>query len=116
MNPEDSTLMDITGNGKLDLVYTSPALKGFFEAQPDESWHAFKAFEKFATDHNAGSQSWVDMNGRGLNDLVQLTNFWVRIYPSNREKGLSKPIIVYKNKAGETDPAKNPADLQQPQW
>ena len=89
-------LQDIDGDGQLDVVLSSPGMRGYWEAQPDRSWKDFQSFEAWPSQYPAPSQTWVDMSGDGVADLVQLTAQAVRVYPSARSQGLAPPIVQPK--------------------
>jgi hypothetical protein len=64
-------LMDLAGDGQLDVVIAEPGFAGFLERTRDEDWDAFRAFE------SAPNVSWRDPNvrffdltGDGLADSI----------------------------------------------
>ena len=64
-------LMDLAGDGQLDVVVAEPAFSGFIERTSDEGWAQFRPFESAPTvawqDPNV---RFIDLTGDGLADLV----------------------------------------------
>ncbi|MEL6152493.1 MAG: SpvB/TcaC N-terminal domain-containing protein, partial [Bacteroidota bacterium] len=89
-------LQDITGDGQLDIVANDPEMDGYWEAQVDKSWQDFRAFETWPVDFPEPAQTWVDVTGDGVVDLVQLTTQGVHVYPSAQAKGLGDPYVSLK--------------------
>lgn len=90
----DVALMDITGNGQMDLVIINQNIQGYFQANSDSSWSKFHSFEKFVTNYHEPFYQWVDMTGNGLNDLLRIDRYNITYYPSEREKGLTTPKMT----------------------
>ena len=44
-------LIDLTGNGQLDLVLSTPKVSGYYEVKSDRSWQSFQTFPAFTNRH-----------------------------------------------------------------
>ena len=93
---EEVMLQDQTGNGQLDVVVTTPGRQGYWEAQADHTWKPFRLLPWWPADFPAPAQTWVDVTGDGIADLVQLTAKEILVYPNDREKGMGSPLVQSK--------------------
>ncbi|HEU5229302.1 MAG TPA: SpvB/TcaC N-terminal domain-containing protein, partial [Ktedonobacteraceae bacterium] len=75
-------LLDLTGNGQLDLVMNTAASTGYYEAKPDHSWEQFRLLPSFPTDFSNPANYLVDVTGDGLADLLFLGDERILVYPS----------------------------------
>jgi RHS repeat-associated protein len=89
-------LMDLTGNGQLDLVINTPFIAGYYEVNPDRTWECFKPISSFPIDFNNPGNYWVDAIGHGLTDLLRIENDRILIYPSQGKKGFAAPFAQAK--------------------
>lgn len=89
---KDLVLLDIDGSGNLDLVSFKQGLKGYWQA--GSAWEDFRNFNNFPIDFSAADQNLVNMNGTGFNDLVQLRDGAVRVYPALGQDGWDISSIV----------------------
>ncbi len=89
-------LMDITGNGQLDLVFKPIA--GFWETQPYEGWNNFKPLQAFPADFESTGQVFVDATGNGLSDILQIIRDKILVYPCKGSEGFGSPLITDKPK------------------
>ncbi|WP_318367313.1 SpvB/TcaC N-terminal domain-containing protein [Enterobacter sp.] len=86
MQSVTSRLMDINGDGKLDLLVTAPGIAGYFTCRPDGKWSGFCPFNALPTEIFHPQAQWVDLMGGGLSDLALMGPDSVRLYPNQREE------------------------------
>ena len=84
-------LLDLAGDGQLDLVKFEGSLGGFFERTLDEHWEPFVPFE------NVPNMRWdnpnlrfVDLTGDGHADILITEQEVFTWYPSKAEEGFAK--------------------------
>lgn len=87
-------LQDQTGHGQLDVILSKPGMQGYWEAQADHTWKPFQTLPLWPADFPVSKQTWVDVTGDGIPDLIQLTEGHVRVYPNKRRQGFGSPMIV----------------------
>ncbi|MFL5587805.1 MAG: SpvB/TcaC N-terminal domain-containing protein [Ktedonobacteraceae bacterium] len=92
-------LMDLTGEGQLDLVVSTAGGAGYYEANADHSWTAFRTFPDFPTDFSNPDNHLVDVTGDGLADILLLEDEWIRVYPSLGERGFG-PAFTCERESG----------------
>jgi len=64
-------LMDLSGDGQLDLVEFDRSLAGFFERSAEFDWDPFKAFQTLPNlDWDNPKLRFIDLTGDGLPDLL----------------------------------------------
>lgn len=85
-------LMDLTGNGQLDLVVDTPSGLGYYEAQPDHSWQNFQPFPTVPNEFYHPDRHLVDITGNGLTDVLLIDTHQARLYPSLGAAGFAAPI------------------------
>ncbi|WP_053150504.1 SpvB/TcaC N-terminal domain-containing protein [Pseudomonas sp. Pf153] len=83
------SLMDLTGDGRLDWVMAQPAVSGFFTLNPDRSWSKFITFEAFPREFFHPQSQLADLMGSGLSDLALIGPRSVRLYASRRQAGFA---------------------------
>jgi RHS repeat-associated protein len=93
VNQKETLLMDITGNGQLDLLVSGQGLKGYYEVNSDRFWETYQPFESFAESFYEEQQQWVDVTGNGIPDLLQLNQGMLRIFPSQGPSGFGKVLL-----------------------
>jgi len=66
----ETTLMDLSGDGHMDVVSTATGLSGFY-TRLNNVWSSFKTFASFPNiDFNNPYLRFVDLTGNGLSDVV----------------------------------------------
>jgi len=99
-------LLDLTGNGRLDLVVSNSSVTGYYEVNPDHSWRNFQTFSTVPTEFNQPDSQLVDVTGDGLADWVLIKQDQVQVYPSKGPQGFAAPLLPNR----ETDvPQSKPA-------
>jgi RHS repeat-associated protein len=86
-------LMDMTGSGRLDLVVSTLARTGYYEANPDRSWQSFQTLAALPTDFHDPASYLVDVTGDGLADIVRLEHDQIRVYPSRGASGFGPAYV-----------------------
>ncbi|MFK0731813.1 MAG: FG-GAP repeat domain-containing protein, partial [Gloeotrichia echinulata HAB0833] len=89
----NSLLMDLTGNGQLELVVNTPAYTGYYQVNNDRTWQNFQTFPSFPNDFANPDNYLVDVTGDGLADLVLIESNRVSVYPSLGKEGFDTAII-----------------------
>ncbi|MEV4140817.1 SpvB/TcaC N-terminal domain-containing protein [Dactylosporangium sp. NPDC049742] len=74
-------LLDLTGNGTLDVVSFDGPVPGFTERDGD-GWGPFRAFERLPTDLDRADARLVDLDGDGHADLLLTDTDAITWYPS----------------------------------
>lgn len=81
-------LLDLSGDGQLDLVSFADPVAGFFERTPDEGWSPFRTFPSLPRlDWSEPNLKFVDLTGDGHADVLITDNGVFTFYPSLGEEG-----------------------------
>ncbi|MEL6128891.1 MAG: SpvB/TcaC N-terminal domain-containing protein, partial [Cyanobacteria bacterium J06628_4] len=91
-------LMDLTGNGQMNLVVSKGSVTGYYEANADRSWQTFQTFPSFPTDFSDPNNQLLDMTGDGLTDVVRMDSERIRIYPGKGKDGFGPLFSRTKGK------------------
>ncbi len=92
------TLLDLGGDGKLDLVAQASGGSGYFQSEPEqENWDPYRAFPAYPTDIFNQDRQMVDITGDGLTDLVMFEAATVKAYPSRGKEGFGPATVRPRN-------------------
>jgi hypothetical protein len=90
-------LLDLAGDGQLDLVEFSGATPGFYERTHDQKWESHKPFASLPTIPWADPNlRFVDLNGDGHADVLLTEHDVLTWHPSLAEKGFGPAQQVRK--------------------
>ena len=91
----DVQLLDLTGDGRLELVDLGRSTPGFFGRTADAGWSGFRAFSSWPNlawdDPNVRL---VDLTGVGRADILVTSNEALTVYPSLGDEGFGPPVRV----------------------
>lgn len=97
LNGGQQQLLDLAGDGQLDLVMFSGAAPGFYERTQQESWADFKPFHHLPNlDWSDPAQRFVDLTGDGHADVLITEDHAFTWYPSLAEAGFGQATAVYQ--------------------
>lgn len=82
-------LLDLTGDGSLDLIIARLGYCGFHALNAQRQFELFSAFDKFPREHQDLSLIMGDFCGDGLMSAATISPNSVRLYASLREKGFA---------------------------
>ncbi|MEQ1503643.1 MAG: toxin TcdB middle/N-terminal domain-containing protein [Myxococcota bacterium] len=87
-------LVDVDGDGTLDLVLLRPGVAGFY-ARDDGGWKDFRSFRRVPNvDPDDPRVRWIDLNGDGHADLMKTDGEAYTWWPSEGRDGFDAPIQV----------------------
>lgn len=88
LNGAGHKLLDLAGDGQLDLVDLSGPTPGFYERNDDQNWEGFVPFESLPNvNWNDPNLRFVDLTGDGHADILVTKNEVLTWYPSLAERG-----------------------------
>lgn len=88
LNGKEHKLLDLAGDGQLDLVELSGATPGFYERNQDQNWENFVPFESLPNvNWSDPNLRFVDLTGDGHADILVTENEALTWYPSLAERG-----------------------------
>ena len=107
-------LLDLAGDGQLDLVQFRPQTPGFYERTEDANWESFKPFaSQLNVSWNEPNLRFVDLNGDGHADVLITEHEAITWYPSLGEEGFSSARRVRQSLDEEKGPRLVLADSTQ---
>ncbi|MCK5014073.1 MAG: VCBS repeat-containing protein [Candidatus Omnitrophica bacterium] len=105
LSSQRQQLMDLAGDGQLDLVELSGTVPGFYERTNDKHWKQFTPFISLPNiDWNDPNLKFVDLTGDGHADILITEDQAFTWYPSLAEAGFSPNEKVYQALDEETGP------------
>jgi RHS repeat-associated protein len=88
--------MDVTGEGRPELVNLSGPVAGFYERTEDGGWEVFKAFAHLPrVDWSSPDLQFVDVTGNGLSDILITADDVFTLYPSLGAEGFGQAERVW---------------------
>jgi RHS repeat-associated protein len=90
-------LMDLGGDGNLDLVRYSPPLQGYFERTSERAWAPFNTLRALPNiDWHSPNLRFLDIDGDGLPDILITENDAFVWYRSRAKEGFEPAAVVTK--------------------
>lgn len=88
-------LLDVAGDGNLDLVELTLPVPGFYERTLDEGWAAFRPFRSLPSrDWNDPNLRFVDVTGDGIADVLITQDDAFTWHPSLLNEGFGDAVRV----------------------
>ncbi|HKO62156.1 MAG TPA: SpvB/TcaC N-terminal domain-containing protein, partial [Pyrinomonadaceae bacterium] len=88
INSGRQQLLDLSGDGQLDLVMLEGATPGFYSRTPNEQWESFQTFDALPDlDWSDPNLKFIDLTGDGHADIMVSEHQAFTWYPSLAENG-----------------------------
>jgi RHS repeat-associated protein len=96
LNSGRQQLLDLAGDGNLDLVELSSPVPGFYQRTLDEGWAAFRPFRSFPSrDWDDPNLKFVDVTGDGIADVLITQDDAFTWHPSLLDEGFGEAVRVH---------------------
>ncbi len=89
-------LVDLEGNGKLDLVVQDGQRNGFYPRNEDGSWGNYQSFADYPNQHAAPYMESVGLSANGKTDLLVAEKDTLLVYESEGKAGYQPAITKSK--------------------
>ena len=97
LNSGQQQLIDLAGDGQLDLVQFVGPVPGFYERTQEDAWSSFRAFRSLPNiDWHDPNLRMIDLNGDGHADILVTEDLAFVWYPSEGEDGFGPAEYVQK--------------------
>jgi hypothetical protein len=98
-------LVDLAGDGTLDLVQHSPGLAGYQQREPTGAWGRFQTFSRVpSVDWNDRNVRIVDLDGDGHADVLITEDEVLRWHPSEGRQGFG--VAAWVAREHDEDPGR----------
>ncbi len=81
------SLVDLEGDGQLELVVNNPSKPGYYQNRPDGSWEKFLPFPSYPTNMFTPTMEQAGLAGNGKTDLLEVGQNNITVYPSRGKQG-----------------------------
>lgn len=95
----NATLVDIDGDGQLEMLINNPANAGFYDCNNDGTWDNFCTFRQYPDTASLPFMEPVGINNNGKTDLLQAASNYINIFFSEGKEGY-KPLRSVPNTNG----------------
>lgn len=105
LNSGSTRLLDLAGDGQLDVAELGGTVSGFYERTEDQKWENFIPFTTLPNlSWNDPNLRFVDLTGDGHADVMITENEVISWYPSLAEEGFGPEEKVYQSLDEEKGP------------